>query len=275
MAKFSDRIGITKPPAEIQVGEMSDQLRNSLWNLLVMIIEDQWATALKELYIHYFKEPVDYLPKYDFQCRDWLREIFMSSEWYDVYNLIEHCLQNVELLTEYKVKQPTFEKYLNFFLERELSGYRAIKGELVPITDENEIQHIRDAISVSSKFGFDGVSQHFNNALRLLGKKPEPEYPNSIKESISAVEGVCKILTGEKSGGIDKALTKLAGKIQLHPALKAGLSNLYGYSSDEDGIRHPILESSDIGFAEAKYMLVSCSAFVNYLIEKSHQAGIL
>lgn len=275
MAKFSDRIGITKPPVEIQVMEMSNQLRNSLWNLLVSIFTNVWDTVLEQLFINYFKIPVDHLPQTNLQCRNLLREIFMKSEWYDVYNLIEHCLQNVGLLTKYKVNQPTFEKNLNFILERELSGYRAIKGELVPITDEKEIQHIRDAISISSKFGFDGVSQHFNNALHLLGKKPEPEYPNSIKESISAVEAVCKILTGEKSGGIDKALTKLASKIHLHPALKAGLSNLYGYTSDEGGIRHSILECSNVGFAEAKYMLVSCSAFVNYLIEKSRQAGIL
>ncbi len=39
---------------------------------------------------------------------------------------------------------------------------------------------------------------------------------------------------------------------------------LYGYSSDEDGIRHAILEEKEIGFDEAKFMLVACSGFVNY-----------
>ena len=45
---------------------------------------------------------------------------------------------------------------------------------------------------------------------------------------------------------------------------------LYGYTSDANGIRH----AGNIGgpsstFEEAKFMLVSCSAFVNYLIAVS------
>ena len=89
------------------------------------------------------------------------------------------------------------------------------------------------------------------------------------------MEGICKLLTGEKSGGIDKALAKLAVNIKMHSALKAGFSKLYGYTSDEDGIRHPILEDENLGFAEAKYMLVTCSAFVNFLVDKGREAGLL
>jgi len=55
----------------------------------------------------------------------------------------------------------------------------------------------------------EGVAERIDTALALLGKKPEPDYRNSIKESISAVEAVVKLLTGEKSGGIDKAIAVL------------------------------------------------------------------
>jgi hypothetical protein len=150
-----------------------------------------------------------------------------------------------------------------------------IQKELVPITDEGEIETIRQAASEPSSLGLQGVSQHIDNALHLLGKKPEPDYRNSIKESISAVEGICKLLTGEKSGGIDKALAKIAAKTRMHEALKQGFLKLYGYTSDESGIRHPILEEANVGFAEAKYMLVTCSAFVNFLVDKGREAELL
>ena len=61
----------------------------------------------------------------------------------------------------------------------------------------------------------------------------------------------------------------------MHPALKAGFSKLYGYTSDESGVRHPILKDANVGFAEAKYMLVTCSAFVNFLVDKGREAGLL
>jgi hypothetical protein len=45
--------------------------------------------------------------------------------------------------------------------------------------------------------------------------------------------------------------------------------------SDESGIRHALLHEPNIGFIEAKYMIVSCSAFVDYLIQKADQSGLL
>ncbi len=55
--------------------------------------------------------------------------------------------------------------------------------------------------------------------------------------------------------------------ISIHSALESAFNMLYGYTSDANGIRH----AGDIGgkessFEEAKFMLISCCAFVNYLI---------
>jgi hypothetical protein len=57
--------------------------------------------------------------------------------------------------------------------------------------------------------------------------------------------------------------------------MRQGFLSLYGYTSDEDGIRHAILDESTVGFDEAKFMLVSCSAFVYFLIGKAEAAGLL
>jgi len=51
----------------------------------------------------------------------------------------------------------------------------------------------------------------------------------------------------------------------LHGGLKNGYGNLYGYTNDANGIRHSLLAESNLTQADAKYFLISCSAFVNYL----------
>ena len=102
-----------------------------------------------------------------------------------------------------------------------------------------------------------------------MSKKPDPDYRNSIKESISAVEATVKIIAGEKAGGLSDALKILDEQVPMHGALREGLLKLYGYTSDAGGIRHALLEEETIGFDEAKFMLVTCSAFVNYLIPKA------
>jgi hypothetical protein len=43
---------------------------------------------------------------------------------------------------------------------------------------------------------------------------------------------------------------------------------MYGYTSDAEGIRHALLEEPTLEQADAIFMLVTCSAFVNYLRAK-------
>lgn len=160
-------------------------------------------------------------------------------------------------------------------LAREHSGYRFVNEELVPITNDAEIAEIEQAANRAAASGLDGVREQIAQALRLFGQRPQPDYRNAVKEAISAVEGVVKIINGTRSGGIDKALDAVATKIEMHPALKTGLEKLYGYTSDDDGIRHPILEEATVDEADARFMIVTCSAFVNFLIAKAAAAGLL
>ena len=66
-------------------------------------------------------------------------------------------------------------------------------------------------------------------------------------------------------------LKQLEQKVPLHPSLKDAFNKLYGYTSDEGGIRHALTEGGrEATFDEAKYssgsvMLVTCSAFINYV----------
>ncbi|VAX31463.1 hypothetical protein MNBD_NITROSPINAE05-986, partial [hydrothermal vent metagenome] len=50
---------------------------------------------------------------------------------------------------------------------------------------------------------------------------------------------------------------------------KFDFSSLYGYTSDEGGIRHALMESENVDFNDAKFMLVVCSAFINFVLGKT------
>ena len=54
---------------------------------------------------------------------------------------------------------------------------------------------------------------------------------------------------------------------EIHSALKSAFWSLYGYTSDESGIRHNTGIDEKTTFEEAKFMLVACSAFLNYLMQ--------
>lgn len=157
----------------------------------------------------------------------------------------------------------------NEYFEKEYVGYRFVDRIIVPISDQNEVAEIVETLDCQ----YEAVRNHISKANILLADRDNPDYENSIKESISAVEAICEILTGVKGkeatlGNMLKKLEK--NGVMIHSGLKSAFNILYGYTSDANGIRH----AGNIGgnsstFEEAKFMLVSCCAFVNYLIAVS------
>ena len=102
-----------------------------------------------------------------------------------------------------------------------------------------------------------------------MSDRTNPNYSKSMHDSISAVEGLAKILLEDDSITLGKAIPKLRTKYSLHPVLMESLNKLYGYTSDEDGIRHGSPNPSTMSYIDAKFMLVACTNFINYLIEKT------
>lgn len=279
MKRFSQRIGVVETPSVIQLETMSDALRNSIWNFIVSLFHQDgfgWSDIAERSSQFFFKVPVDDLPRYNQQCREWLKARFFEMPWYQVYDYVEFVVEWHEgLRVRQQYRKDQLYKLFNHIFEEELSGYRFVGGELVPLSSPAEVAAIESALSTASRTGLSGAHAHIASALRLLAKRPEPDYRNSIKESISAVEALAKQLGTTDSQGLAGALTELGKKVSLHGGLRAGLLSLYGYTSDEGGIRHAMLEEPNVGYDEAKYMAVACSAFVNFLAAKAEAAGIL
>jgi hypothetical protein len=63
----------------------------------------------------------------------------------------------------------------------------------------------------------------------------------------------------------------------IHGGLKNGFTAIYGYTSDAQGIRHPLVDepNSKVDEADALFMIGACAAFVSYMINKARLAGLL
>lgn len=170
----------------------------------------------------------------------------------------------------------SFRQECNAVLEWNSSGYRFVGNEIAPITNEMEIAAVEEAMNTTVKHALAGANEHLKAAVEKLSDKKNPDHRNSVKESISAVESVCKIISKRSNASLPDAIKALRDKgIALHPALEQGIGRIYAYTSDADGIRHAMTNQSTCDFDEAKYMVVSCSAFVNYMIGKAGKAGLL
>jgi hypothetical protein len=149
-----------------------------------------------------------------------------------------------------------------------MSAWRIVGKRVTRLTSPQEIKAIEAAQLLAGKY--EPVATHISTALKHLSDRRSPDYRNSIKEAISAVESICRIITNDPKTTLGDALKKLEKSgVKLHPSLKIAFDKLYGYTSDQGGIRHSLLDQPSIDFEDAKFMLVSCSAFVNLLKARS------
>jgi hypothetical protein len=189
-----------------------------------------------------------------------IRQNYFYAEWNEVYDLIEYLAEYSQYLCD-----PIYDQ-LNDALDRERSGYRFVNNVLTTITNKSEAEAVEEVLSTD--FGHNSVSAHIQRALELFSDIHNPDYRNSIKESISAVECMAKILTNKPKATLEDALKVLEKEQKLHKALRDGFGKLYAYTNDANGIRHSLLEDSNLTAADAEYFLLSCTSFINYLKSK-------
>lgn len=192
-----------------------------------------------------------------------------NIQWYKKLDLIEETIEFLKDNCSYPQPLDNFVQNINTEFERLTYGYRIVNNQVTTILDEVQISAIQKPLE--SPTVHENIRRHLNNALRLYSQRPQADYQNSIKESISAVECLCRSITEENTLG--KALSKLekSGAI-IHPLLKEVFTRLYSYANRSDtGIRHALMSTEDNYVPqseEALYMLVSCCSFVNYICEK-------
>jgi hypothetical protein len=265
-------MGYTSVRDSLERESLAPETYTGLWNVLDMSLfqrvsqsgnslnsHPEFKALTNALWFDFFKWPLDTIP--DLRASrvvDALRKWYMSALWYEVLDFVEFVAGRYsDANVGGRIRDGS-----NLILEREMAAYRFVGGYITEITSSDEIEAVETALNSVKQ----GPKTHLNAALTLLSDKSNPDYRNSIKESISAVEGVVNELAGTTNKSLGDALKKI--DVPLHPALDSALNKLYGYTSDAQGIRHALMDEPDLDFADAKFMLVTCSAFVNLLLAK-------
>ena len=280
MTTFSEHFGYKGTYTAIQFEQMDDALRTALWNVLQRHCWSTWDDAARHSREHrirdamntftelmwfvVFETPTDSRSVWWKDNKSTVRQHFFAAEWNEVYDIVQFTSEHYPFIKE---RAEAFRSDCNLVLKHKAAGWQLGELGLVPITSELELASIEEAA------GGDQVdapaSEHIREAVRMLSDRPEPNYRRSIKESISAVESASIGIAGDGADSYRSALRSLTEDRDIHPALREAFNKLYGYTSDEGGIRHALLGPDEVEFEEAKFMLVACSAFVNYLQGKT------
>lgn len=88
-----------------------------------------------------------------------------------------------------------------------------------------------------------------------------PDFENSIKESISAIESCLMVLLNEPNG----TLGKIIRRANLDPDIERLIGQAYGYTSNRSFVRHGGTTASTLTQAEAEFFLEFAGSCIVYI----------
>ena len=280
--KFSERNGYIEPSDVIIVGKLTPEVENSICNCFIDLLDDTKPFFFRELersvQRYCLNSSIDRIPlisnidsaSYLFgnQSYQHLAIIpFISNKQNERWRKIDIIEYTITYLTDNQKEKEAidFVSILNEDFKRLNFGYRILHNSVIQITSDVEMQTIEKALDLNNN----SVKIHLHSALEALAIRPVGDYRNSIKESISALEAFSRKITGEKVFNFSKMESQ---GLKIPSVLRKAFEKLYGYSNDETtDIRHSLMDESGIyvpGEDEAQFMLITCSAFINYLNNK-------
>lgn len=265
---FSERMGFIQVRKTIQKDDLDHATRIALWNVIGPFLEQvgDRVKLFRDYWIDCYGGAYDEAGN---ACLESCRHLVFSSRWNRVFDFIEF-LVNAKNTRKWKERLESrnasvpllTQGAFNAVFQKQLVGYRLVDGRIVPITEEMEMQALEEALAASP----DAVREQMSKAVSFWGNREHPDFAQAVQCAISAVESQCRIMLSGENVTLGEALKLLERNGHpLHPALKKGFSNLYGFTSQANGIRHGGIAPSEVDADFAKFFLVICSAFINYL----------
>ncbi|MGY0035853.1 AbiJ-NTD4 domain-containing protein [Pedobacter sp. NJ-S-72] len=230
MNSFSERMGLKPVRSVIQKKNSMDLgLRNYLWNALHLFYfknvpdyvdrDKPLHVVFTQIWVWYYHERLDEIPYRTDSLILKIKNDFLKSDWNEVYDFIEFVPNRYK--KDYEGLDNDINKrfceFVNSGLENFLSAYRFVDRVITEITSEQEIQSIEDAVGKTNNLH--SVQSHLKRALELMSDRKEPDYRNSIKESISAIEGLGKLISGRPKDTLAASLDKIKGKKLISTSL--------------------------------------------------------
>lgn len=281
---FSQAEGLAPLPSQLRLGEISTELRSVLWAYLVdelrrtrsggrgMGAREQvgapWYGILRDAHRFLYHFPADEFDPVLTKVMDTYKRLMWEGAYNQIFDFLQFAMRHSKHLH-------SLAEDIDRILRRCRAAYTIIDEgpTIVPIGSESEVRALVQAFKTTVSEGFPGAGKHLRLAVEALNGE---RFGDSVRESVHAVESAARVLSEDAKVTLAPAIHQLETKLGMHPAFKKALVALYGYTSDEAGIRHSLLEDeARVDMHDALFMLGACASFVTFLIGKGRAAGLL
>lgn len=276
---FSQRYGYEPLPESMRLEYLSEDLRREIWNTVRdVLLERRESSALAGYYVFpevhekflvrtlgsLKKTAEDEIPTGYDDVAQMFKSIVMAGNFNVVLDLVEILLNSA-------LTSQDFLSCIAALFEKHAAAYRLDTTQrpyqFSPQGSKEQGEATQQAIEILHKSNMGGATAHLRQATEHINAR---QYADSISDSIHAVESVARMVAPEAKTLGDALKHLEAEGLLTNKMLKKSLEKLYGYTNNEQGIRHALLEqdAAEVGVDEAVFMYGACASFAAYLVSK-------
>lgn len=244
------------------------------------LIEGGWRALQLELFRTCRIETLIATERYEGEVREKLYE----AEWMKVFIFCERVYsKHLAAVYEYdyngyecgikiskdETKELFAEEIGNLLLEDNIA-YEFKDGEFYRRGRAITQQSIKRVGNVLGDSRLGKVRFHYMKALNFFRDKDNPDYPNTIKESICSLEFLGDIMSGKNASKDFKAfLSKYEGngEDKIPAPIVQSIIKIYGYRNTGEGVAHGSTKGLNVTELEAELVLNLVASFITYLYD--------
>ncbi len=270
---FSQRTELEPIPPQLKLGEVSAELRHLLYYYISLeidresyatfdasIFNDEWRRVAMDLHVLFFGRSPNKFNGRAYENKQCLDVFIQRASIGKLFNLVEFFVRHRGCSGELK-------RELAYAFVTTRSAYRIFDNKYISaIGTEEQAAAFERAIADAEATNATAARKQLIAAGVALRNA---DWAGCVRESIHAVEAMAVGLAAD-TDTLGAALKVLEQRGHLHGSLKAAFGSLYGYSSNEEGVRHALVfdDEAQVDEADALFMLGACASFVSYLLAR-------
>ena len=257
---FSKRYGLRPTPEGLMYEDVGERARAGLFHMAYQFFEeylDLYRALCAALRIPWVWDVGN-----DRQASRAIEKLIMNCQWWQFYDICEVLWQSL------KYKRDNLSEEINTLFREEHLGFELRDGKVEKIGSGFIDARIEEARYLLKEPEFKGADKHFEKAMKALNARPNPDVENCVKDAVSAIESVGRIIVNDEKALLSDIIKEMAKNKTIPKPLDEAIQKIYAYRGDQPGVAHGLVGTSKVTIDEAEFVLAMSAAIIIYLVKK-------
>jgi hypothetical protein len=276
---LSRKYSLRLTPQGLIYEKVPETARIGLFQIIFSILDNPYLNYQHYQYLHkdfckMLKIKWDWTKTQEVEFARTIETNILECEWFNFYEMCqitysylrEHGSNNSQQIKPYTYKD--FQEQINALLKDEFLGFELKDGIIEKLGNPVTDTQIREVRVLLKEPEYKGADQHFEKAIRALNMRPNPDVENCIKDAVSAIESVGRVIIGDENALLNDIIKDAEKKNVIPQPLDQTFQKIYAYRGNEPGIAHGAVDISKVTVDEAELILAISAAMIIYLVKK-------